>query len=133
MLNTSICSIDMTLSVVTTTGQSGAGSDSNKRSLFPKALSPSDCFMSYLGHSLVGEFNTYLGMHSVYSTALANWILNDLSNTGQISAVILNIRLTTTHSLLRMLLAILNKSRRQHPKMQQLYGRLPPITKTIQV
>ena len=33
----------------------------------------------------------------------------------------------------RMLRAILNKSWRQHPKRQQLYGHLPPITKTIQV
>ena len=33
----------------------------------------------------------------------------------------------------RMLRAILNKSRRQHPTKQQLYGHLPPITKTIQV
>ena len=33
----------------------------------------------------------------------------------------------------RMLKAILNKSWRQHPTRQQLYGHLPPITKTIQV
>ena len=33
----------------------------------------------------------------------------------------------------RMLLAILNKSWRQHPTRQHLYGYLPPITKTIQV
>ena len=33
----------------------------------------------------------------------------------------------------RMLRAILNKSRRQHPTRHQLYGHLPPITKTIQV
>ena len=33
----------------------------------------------------------------------------------------------------RMLQAILNKSWRQHPINQQLYGHLPPITKTIQV
>ena len=33
----------------------------------------------------------------------------------------------------RMLRAILNKSRRQHPTKHQLYGHLPPITKTIQV
>ena len=31
----------------------------------------------------------------------------------------------------RMLQAILNKSWRQHPTKQQLYGHLPPITKTI--
>ena len=33
----------------------------------------------------------------------------------------------------RMLLAILNKSWRQHPTRHQLYGHLPPITKTIKV
>ena len=33
----------------------------------------------------------------------------------------------------RMLRAILNRSWRQHPTKQQLYGHLPPITKTIQV
>ena len=33
----------------------------------------------------------------------------------------------------RMLWAILNKSRWQHPTRHQLYGHLPPITKTIQV
>ena len=32
-----------------------------------------------------------------------------------------------------MLSAILNKSWRQHPTRHQLYGDLPPITKTIQV
>ena len=32
-----------------------------------------------------------------------------------------------------MLHAILNKSWRQHPTRHQLYGQLPPITKTIQV
>ena len=32
-----------------------------------------------------------------------------------------------------MLRAVLNKSRRQHPTRHQLYGHLPPITKTIQV
>ena len=34
---------------------------------------------------------------------------------------------------IRMLRAILNKSWRQHPRKQQLYGHLPPITKTIKV
>ena len=33
----------------------------------------------------------------------------------------------------RMLRAILNKSLRKHPTRHQLYGHLPPITKTIQV
>ena len=34
---------------------------------------------------------------------------------------------------IKMLRAILNKSWRQHPTKHQLYGHLPPITKTIQV
>ena len=33
----------------------------------------------------------------------------------------------------RMLRAILNRSWRQHPTKLQLYGHLPPITKTIQI
>ena len=33
----------------------------------------------------------------------------------------------------RMLWAIWNKSWRQHPTKQQLYGHLPPITKTIKI
>ena len=33
----------------------------------------------------------------------------------------------------RMLWAILNKSWMQHPTKQQLYGHLPPITKTIKI
>ena len=33
----------------------------------------------------------------------------------------------------RMLRAILSKSGRQHPTKQQLYGQLPPITKTIKI
>ena len=33
----------------------------------------------------------------------------------------------------RMLWAILNKSWRQHPTRHQLYGHLPPISKTVQV
>ena len=33
----------------------------------------------------------------------------------------------------RMLRAILNKSWRQHPTKRQLYGHLPPITKTIKI
>ena len=33
----------------------------------------------------------------------------------------------------RMLRAILNRSWSQHPTKQQLYGRLPPIMKTIQI
>ena len=38
-----------------------------------------------------------------------------------------------TANYTRMLRAILNKSWRQHPTKQQLYGHLPPITKTIKI
>ena len=48
-----------------------------------------------------------------------------------------SLRLQTTRpqdgNCTRMLRAILNKSWRQHPTRGQLYGHLPPITKTIQV
>ena len=39
----------------------------------------------------------------------------------------------SSSSYTRMLRAILNKSWQQHPTRHQLYGHLPPITKTIQV
>ena len=42
-------------------------------------------------------------------------------------------KLYTRMNYTRMLRAILNKSWRQHPTRHQLYGHLPPITKTIQV
>ena len=40
---------------------------------------------------------------------------------------------TLDGNYIRMLRAILNKSSRQHPTKQQLYGHLTPIMKTIQV
>ena len=69
----------MTLSVATTLGQSGPGSDSNEKALcIPQSssviwASPSDCLMSYL--ILVGGgFYPFADMQLVYSTAPANWI-----------------------------------------------------------
>ena len=41
-------------------------------------------------------------------------------------------RLELDGNYTRMLRAILNKSWQQHPTRRQLYGHLPPITKTIQ-
>ena len=58
MSNCSIWTIDRSLSGATTPGQSGPGSDGNKRVLgitqssSITRASPLDCFMSYLGHSL---------------------------------------------------------------------------------
>ena len=43
------------------------------------------------------------------------------------------LRLICSFNYTRMLRAILNKSWRQHSTKHQLYGHLPPITKTIQV
>ena len=65
-------------------------------------------------HKLVDKF-TYLGS-SVESTE------KDIET-----------RLTKDGNYTRMLRAILNKSWQQHPTRHQLYGHLPPITKTIQV
>ena len=48
--------------------------------------------------------------------------------------ILYQVFLSNTNDLYtKMLRAILNKSWRQHPTRHQLYGHLPPITKTIQV
>ena len=71
--------IDRTLSGATTLRQSGSGSDDNKGVLhIPQSsgitgTSPSDCFVSYPGHSL-GE-----SYESVYSVAPANWAIVHVS------------------------------------------------------
>ena len=78
MSNSSIWSIDRTLSGVTNPSQSGPGSDGNEVVLrIPLSssitgASPSDCLVSYPGHSL-GKFYSSAEVQSVYSTAFANW------------------------------------------------------------
>ena len=68
----------MTLSGATTPGQSGTGSDGNGGVLrIPQSSSitgtlPSDCLVSYPGHSLWGS-NPSTKVQSVYSTAPADW------------------------------------------------------------
>ena len=70
--------IDWTLSGATTPDQSGPGSDGNEGVLrIPKSssiteASPSDCLVSYLGHSLWGGSCFSEEMPSVYFTAPAN-------------------------------------------------------------
>ena len=59
--------------------------------------------------------------HRYCSTAATTWMLTKR----------LEKKLDSNYT--RMLRAILNKSWRQHPTRHQLYGHLPPITKTIQV
>ena len=68
----------MTFSGATTPGQSGPGSDGNEgvlhitQSSSITEASPSDCFVSYLRHSL-GETNAGAEMQSMDSAAPANW------------------------------------------------------------
>ncbi len=66
------------LSGATTPGQSGPESEGNEGVLrIPKSSStpgtlPSDCLVSYPGHSLGGSYPS-AEKHSVYSTAPADW------------------------------------------------------------
>ena len=71
--------MDRTLSGVITPGQSGSGSRGNKgvvcipQSSSIDGVSPSDCLVSYPGLSLVESYPS-AEMHSVYSTAPADWV-----------------------------------------------------------
>ena len=81
-VKSSIWLIDRTLSGATTLGQSRPGIDGNKgvfsipKNFISTEASPSDCLMSYPGHSF-GEGVSYPSaeMQSAYSTALADWTL----------------------------------------------------------
>ena len=76
----SIWPIDRTVSGATTPGQNGPGSDGNEGQLRIHQSSsitgtiPSDCLVSYLGHSFAeaGEAYPSAENQSVYSTAPAN-------------------------------------------------------------
>ena len=78
MWNSFVWPIDRTLSGATNPGQSGHGSNGNEEVLhIPQSssitgVSPSDCFVSYLGHSL-GVSYLSAEMQSVYSIAPADW------------------------------------------------------------
>ena len=78
MSNCSICIINRTLSGTTIVGQNGLGGDGNEEILrIPQnssitGASPSDCLLSYAGHSL-GESYLSVEMHLVYSAASADW------------------------------------------------------------
>ena len=73
------------LSGATTPGQRGPGSDGNKGVLhIPQSssiagTSPSDCLVSYPGHSLGGSYPS-AEKQSVYSTAPADWARRDKSS-----------------------------------------------------
>ena len=79
MSNSSIWPIDRTLSGATTPGQSGPGSDGNEgvlrisQSSSIAGTSPSDCLVSYPGHSLEESYS-FAEMQSVYSVAPVDWV-----------------------------------------------------------
>ena len=70
----------MALSGATTPGQSGPESDGNEgvlhipQSSSTAGTSPSDCLVSYPGHSLGGSYPS-AEKQSVYSTAPADWAI----------------------------------------------------------
>ena len=72
--------MDKTLSGANTPGQSGPGSNGNKGVLcIPQSssiigASPSDCLVSYAGHSLE-VFYPSTEMQSVYSSAPVDWAI----------------------------------------------------------
>ena len=77
----SIRPIDRALSGATIPGQSGPGSNGNEGVLrIPESssisgTSPSDCLVSYLGHSLRGGSYPSAEKQSVYSTAPDDWAM----------------------------------------------------------
>ena len=77
--HSSFWAIDRTLSGITILGQSGPGSNGSEGLLHISQsssitwISPSDCLVSYPGHSL-GESYTSAEIQLVYSTAPADWL-----------------------------------------------------------
>ena len=67
--------------------------------------------------------------HSFFQAAVASILLYGCTTW----ALIKRLEKKLDGNCTRMLRAILNKSWRKHPTRHQLYGHLPPITKTIQV
>ena len=71
------------LSGATTPGQSGPGSNGNEEVLrIPQissiaGTSPSDCLVSYRGHSLWGGSYPSAKVQSVYSIAPADWAMKE--------------------------------------------------------
>ena len=80
MSNSSIWPIHRALSGATTPGQSGSGNSGNEgilsilQSSSITGASPSNCLMSYPGHSLRVSYSC-AEMQLVYSTAPANWVI----------------------------------------------------------
>ena len=157
MSNSTIWPIDRTISGATTPCQSGPGSNVNDGVYYiPQSSSiteawPSDCLVSFvegvqlLCGDAVGVFYSPRWLGQQLQITILN--TDNLYKITWFQAAVILILLygCTTRTLTkrmkkkldsnytRMLQAILNKSWRQHPTKQQLYGHLPPIMKTIQV
>ena len=93
--------------------------------------STSDCLVSYQGHSF-GESYLSAETQSVYSAAPAEW-----------ANILLRVKFNQNRYCkkdpfiyfffyIRMQRAVLNKSWKQHLRKLQLFGHVPPISKTIQ-
>ena len=117
------------------------------------------CTLAFVGFLLLNEDTIFMlscffpdfglvGMHSAdgckwavtkFSCSSSGVCVSDISE--RVSYLFFTITVTLTKwlekkldsSYTRMLQAILNKSWWQHPTRHQLYGHLPPITKTIKV
>ena len=100
MIQFSICThfsstwaMDSIMSGATTPDQSRLGSDDNEGALcIPQSSNitetlPSDCLVSYLGHSSVGRSYPSAEMLSVYSTAPVEWIISFQSASGVIISI----------------------------------------------
>ena len=132
--------------------QEKVNQNQNQRSKFQHHTS-ADVWASFNGKSRrrrYFEINPAICLATRYLAMLVNWLLLHLTDKMKRSffqAAVVSILLygCTTWTLTkrlekkldrnytRMLRAVLNKSWRQHPTRHQLYGHLPPITKTIQV
>ena len=128
MSNSSIWPIDKTLPGTTTLGKSWPGSNSNEVVLnIPQiskdGTSSSDSLISIIWKSdLTDKMKRSFFQAAVVSILLygcTTWTLTKR----------LEKKLDDNYKI--MLRAILNKSWQQHPTRHQLYGHLPPITKTI--
>ena len=75
----------------------------------------------------------YIIIHSWYSCFFQAAVVSILLYGRTTWTLIKRVEKELDGNYTRMLQVILNKSWRQHPTKQQLYGHLPPITKTIKV
>ena len=129
---------------VTTPSQSGAGSDGNEGTEMQSVYStapPNIAIFTICALETIGEQKMIVRIATIQKTSL---LISEWSFFQEAVASILLYGCTTwtltkrlekklDGNYTRMLRAILNKSWRQHPTRHQLYGHLPPITKTIQV